>query len=153
MGFLKNIFPGLFHDSKKFTVLKVYFLISSFYVTFLTSLHLVFWSISEKSPTLRTVLSDTAYDPLSGSLFRCIASWASGIPLAFATQFVVSKAEHCFDYLLCVFLVHFAMTWYWVQFPTEYNWYVTFGLLFSGSTLIAEFLSGGNRSKLVDEND
>ena len=153
MGILKILCPGLFHDSAKFTVLKIYFLISCFYVIFLTSLKIVFWSINEKAPNTKTVLSDTAYDAVSGSLFRCVACWASGIPLAFVTQYVVSKAEHCFDYLLCVFVVHLLVSWWWVRFPIDYNWYVTFGLLFSGTSLIAEFLSGGIGRKQVEEEE
>jgi len=147
---MKLLFPGLIHSSLKMTLLKIWLLISAFHVCFFSTLISAFWLDNRKGPFIVATFSDSAYDPLAGSLIRCLSLWLSGLPLAFIVQRVVQYKEHCFDYMLCVFLFNMFMTTIYSGFPIDYNWYVSFGLHASGTSLLAEYLCGRSEKKIAD---
>lgn len=147
MRSFKLLFPGLFQNTARLTIIQLAVLISAFYVFYLGTLTIATLIDGRKGPFLMTVFSDTAYDPLNGSLLRCLSLWMSGIPLAWLTRKMVKNANACFDYLLCVFLFNLIVTFYFSRFPIDYNWYVTFGLHASGVSIVAEWLCGGFSKK------
>ena len=143
MRLVNFLFPGLVQNPVRITLIQLTVLVSAFYVFFLGTLTAATWLDGRKGPFLSAVFSDGAYDPLNGSLLRCLSLWISGIPLALLTRKIVRNANACFDYLLCVFVFNLVATTFFSKFPIDYNWYVSFGLHASGVSIFAEWLCGG----------
>ena len=146
-----NALPGNFKVPSRLTVITSWVIISSFYVYYFATLTILQNLNNHGVPVILAVFSDGAYDPLGGSIVRCLALWISGLPLALTVRQVVALDSYCFDYLLCLFIFNLLITTCMVGFPLDQNWYVAFGLHASGVALVAELLfQGKEKGKISD---